>query len=450
MGIPERGGIGGLAVEQNDGTEEGLAVHAPIDVETSLIDGSNVVYNSAASITNTGPIEFLIPRDNECSFILNQTRLSGHFIVTGQNYEPVSSTDNMTLVNHFASVLFSQVEVYLNGTQVCDLSSSVTYPWKMFFQSYLSYGLDVKTTTLGAEGYYEEKAAETGLCHPDSLQPDKTPSLNLRRSLLTHHKKVYFNTRLAVDLFLTDRFLPPNIDIKIKLVRSPEKFGILHNERDKGYKIILQDLKLQMRKVLPTLQAREQYKARLLKEPCYLPFKSSRMRHYVIPQGVSSVNIPNIATGILPKTFIFAMIHNQAISHEPNKNPFNFQHFDLNSFNLKKNGQLVFPKPHQPNFAEGDVIDLYRHLLDSIGISHGNQSIGLTLQKFVNGRTFLAADLTPCQCNSYHAHPDTHGTIDIELGFAKVTPHPIYLLAYSVYNSGIKIDQNQQVTKGAE
>ena len=97
MGIPERGGIGGLAVEQNDGTEEGLAVHAPIDVETSLIDGSNVVYNSAASITNTGPIEFLIPRDNECSFILNQTRLSGHFIVTGQNYEQVSNTENMTL-----------------------------------------------------------------------------------------------------------------------------------------------------------------------------------------------------------------------------------------------------------------------------------------------------------------------------------------------------------------
>ena len=56
MGLPEKSGIGGLAIEQNDGTEEGLALHAPLDVETALIEGSNVIYNSVAAITNTGPV----------------------------------------------------------------------------------------------------------------------------------------------------------------------------------------------------------------------------------------------------------------------------------------------------------------------------------------------------------------------------------------------------------
>ena len=87
MGLPDRSGIGGLAIEQNDGTEEGLALHAPLDIETSLMEGQNVEYNSVASISNTGPIEFVVPRDNECSFILNQTRLSGHFVVIGDNNE---------------------------------------------------------------------------------------------------------------------------------------------------------------------------------------------------------------------------------------------------------------------------------------------------------------------------------------------------------------------------
>ena len=136
MGLPAKGGIGGLAVEQNDGTEEGLALHAPLDVETGLIDGSNVIYNSIASITNTGPIEFIVPRDNECSFILNQTRIHGHFIVEDQTGAAALETQEISLVNHFAACLFSQVEVYLNGTQVCDLSSAVSYPWKMFLQSY--------------------------------------------------------------------------------------------------------------------------------------------------------------------------------------------------------------------------------------------------------------------------------------------------------------------------
>ena len=29
MGLPDKSGIAGLAVEQNDGTESGLALHAP-------------------------------------------------------------------------------------------------------------------------------------------------------------------------------------------------------------------------------------------------------------------------------------------------------------------------------------------------------------------------------------------------------------------------------------
>ena len=64
------------------------------------------------------------------------------------------------MLNHFATCLFSQVEVYLNGVQVADLSSAVTYPWRMFIQSFLSYNSEVKKTYLAAEGYYPESANE--------------------------------------------------------------------------------------------------------------------------------------------------------------------------------------------------------------------------------------------------------------------------------------------------
>ncbi len=445
MGVPEKSGIAGLAVEQNDGTESGLALHSPLEVETGLLDGAHVIYNSVASITNTGPVEFLVPRDNECSFILNQTRLSGYFVVTNDDGEQVKNDTKATLANHFAACLFSQVEVYLNGVQVADLSSAVTYPWRMFIQSFLSYNSEVKKTYLAAEGYYPENADEVDTINVTAA----TPSLNKRKQLIMDGKKVYFNTRLAVDLFDTDRFLPPNVDIKIKLVRSAEKFGLLQDAAaEKPFKIVLKDVKLHMRKVLPTLLLRESFKNKLLKEPCYLPFSATRLRHYVIPQGVSSFNIANIANGTLPKQVFFVMVHNQAMSHAPDKNPFNFQHFNLSTFNLKKNGQCVFPRPFQPNINEGDAIDLYRHLYDSIGISHGNQSIGLTYEQYLKGRFFLAADLTPDQCNSFHVHPENYGNLDLELAFSVITPHPIYVLAFSVFNSGIKIDQFQQVIKG--
>ena len=97
------GGIAGLAVEQNDGTESGLALHAPLEVETGLLEVAHVIYNSVASITNTGPVEFLVPRDNECSFILSQTRLSGHFVVTNDDGGFVTTESKAVLVNHFAA-----------------------------------------------------------------------------------------------------------------------------------------------------------------------------------------------------------------------------------------------------------------------------------------------------------------------------------------------------------
>ena len=354
------------------------------------------------------------------------------------------------LVNHFAACLFSQVEVYLNGVQVADLSSGITYPWRMFIQSFLSYNFDVKDSYLSAEGFYDETIPEVTTEEiPAKVNSELYNSLLKRKKMMLNGKKVFFNTRIAVDLFDTVRFLPPNVDIKIKLVRSAEKFGLLQDPAAaKPFKIVLKDVKLHMRKVLPTLMLRENFKNKLLKEPCYLPFSATRLRHYVIPQGMSSFNIANIANGTLPKQVFFVMVHNQAMSHAPNKNPFNFQHFNLSSYNLKKNGQCVFPKPFQPNIEEGDVVDLYRHLYDSIGISHGNQSINLSYDAFIDGRFFLAADLTPDQCNSYHIHPESYGNLDLELAFSKITPHPIYVLALSIFNSGIKIDQFQQVIKG--
>ena len=189
MGLPDKSGIAGLAVEQNDGTESGLALHAPLEVETGLLEGAHVIYNSVASITNTGLVEFLVPRDNECSFILSQTRLSGHFVVTNDDCGFVTDASKTALVNHFAACLFSQVEVYLNGVQVADLSSAVTYPWRMFLQSYLSYNIDVKDTYMAAEGYYPENEDEVTA----TKITEDVPSNSLKKK-----KKVNFKRKKSI------------------------------------------------------------------------------------------------------------------------------------------------------------------------------------------------------------------------------------------------------------
>ena len=160
------------------------------NVEAGLIDGSNLIYHSVSPITNTGPIEFIVPRDNECSFILNLTRLSGHFIVEDEDGKEVKEANQVSLVNHFSACLYSQVEVYLNGTQICDLSSANSYPWRMFIQSFLTYNRAVKSSYLMAEGFYPSLASESDNVELKITKQD-TPGLFSRKQLLLNKKKVF-------------------------------------------------------------------------------------------------------------------------------------------------------------------------------------------------------------------------------------------------------------------
>lgn len=60
MGVLPGAGIGGLAPEQNDWEEEGVVLHAPLDVETSLQDGADVVRSIKAGSSLTGSKGFFL------------------------------------------------------------------------------------------------------------------------------------------------------------------------------------------------------------------------------------------------------------------------------------------------------------------------------------------------------------------------------------------------------
>ena len=197
--MTEKGGIGGLGFEQDDLTEQALDLHAPLGVDISLEKSNDVIYNSVSSVTNTGPIEFIIPRDEECSIILDQTRLVGHFVVKTAKDENVSQTDKVFLVNNFASNLFSAVEIYINRTQVCDLSTANSYPFVNFIQTELSFDRETKLSQLRAEGYFEEEEGDM-----DAYQPGENSRLSYHRNLIVNGKKVYFCSRLGADIMYTD------------------------------------------------------------------------------------------------------------------------------------------------------------------------------------------------------------------------------------------------------
>ena len=149
------------------------------------------------------------------------------------------------------------------------------------------------------------------------------------RPRILNGKNVYFSSTLLADIFHTDKYLPPNVEISIVLRRFNTAFGVIQPlSVDKMFRIRLKELKLRMRKVLSSVRVRNRLNAELTKgRPFFLPFKDTQMKHYLIPSGSTSFTANHINNSeMLPQQIIFCMVVSSLFSQQPT-NYFSF-HFN--------------------------------------------------------------------------------------------------------------------------
>ena len=205
-----------------------------------------------------------------------------------------------------------------------------------------------------------------------------------------------FSIKPSIDIFNAEKYLAPNVNLKLKFLRSDPSFGIIKHDSTNEYIVKITSLKLQMWKMMPTTFTRDQFYKRLALKEAQMAFKSSKIRSYHIARGESNVQFPNICNGTLPKAVLVALVDAGAFSGVNQSDPFYYDNFNLGKINLQINGQNHLPTPLEPNFATGkDLIELYRHFNDNTGILHGNNSNGITFENFKKGSTILAFDLNP-------------------------------------------------------
>ena len=411
-----------------------------VEVESSMVDGKTVEYLPIASVTQEGPYEFFIPQDELCFFNLNQTRLVGSFQILHKDDTKIKNitddTANITadaedakisICNMLPATLFRQVEVYLNSTQVQDITSPC-YPWKHHLETLLSYSKECKDTFLRCEMYEEDETK--------------------RKEFIKNSKICNFSIKPSIDVFNSQKFLGPNVSLKLRFLRSDKTFGIIKNTSTSDYYIKIISLKLQMRKIMPTTFTKDQFYKRLAIKEAQMAFNSAKIRTYQIAKGQTNHTLSNVCNGTLPKHVMIAMVDAGAFSGVEFTDPLKYQNFKLNKVNILINGQNHLPSPLEADFeTEENLIELYRHLTDNTGILHGNHSNGITYDQFKTNSSIIAFDLNPDRCLHYHNHMTTKGSISLELGFKSATANNIVVLVYMTFQSGLKFNNLQQVIK---
>ena len=109
--------------------------------QTSLEDGSFTEYHPVSVLTSTGPIEFTISAKNSNYIDLANSFIYVRASVTTSNGDDLAKTAEIAPECNFLHTLWSQVDVYLNGSLITQSNNNY---YRAYIENLLSFGQEAK------------------------------------------------------------------------------------------------------------------------------------------------------------------------------------------------------------------------------------------------------------------------------------------------------------------
>ena len=101
-----------------------------------------------------------------------------------------------------------------------------------------------------------------------------------------------------VDIFNTERYIPPHTEITIELERAPITLPLLSDVDDLKAKIQILDINMGVRRFLPHQSLILDHEKRMSRgDPVIIPFTRTTVRYRTLHPGVLSTVVPDCFTG---------------------------------------------------------------------------------------------------------------------------------------------------------
>jgi len=434
-------GVGTYVDDQHEQTSNPFDLFSTPNVVTDLIHGKTLSIFPNGPLTDTGPYDFIIPADSSDFTLMPFTRLEGELEIVKINGTAITDTELNAYVNLLPQSIFRQVECEVGGTQVCDLSTP-TYGYKAFLETHLGFTKDQKSTMFESLEYYNK----------DTIGKENTFSITAAdgaTSFVDRHTKMKttkfpFSMLLHVDFLNCHRPLLPNTELKLRFIRNEDSFSLMGAERQA--KIRVTKLKLSVRRISLDPQITDAIEQKLSSTPAIYPVTNSKIKTYTISAGRSTERVSQIFRGKLPRQVVIGFVDSRGVDGNITKNPFKFEHFDLNYFQAYINGEPIKPQAFQPDFTDGLYMSEYRWMLDNMGCYESKNPLDISYKEFGTNSTFFAYDLSPELCNLYHQHGNQTGVFDFDVGFKTALPNNVTAIIYGSFHEVVMIDKNRNVT----
>lgn len=383
-------------------------------------------------ITNEGPYEFRIPAD-PLYIQMNKNQIYMTLKIKLPALAAGQAVPKYAPINLIGKTFFKQVKCFINGRLVND--SGDKYAYRTYLETELNYGFDAKNSHLQASLYFNEGGKNVDSVNCKGFQE--------RAELFKDQKIVEVTAPLHIDLFLQDRYLLNNTDVRLELHRNSNPFLIQCFE-DVKLEIEVLQMKLMIRKVEIIESVNMAIETTMNTSTAKYPVRRVHISNLHIPNTARATPNHTLFTGQLPRRIIIGCVEGSAYRGSFSKSPFNFKPFGINSVKVISGGQTFPTQPLNTDFNNNKFINAYNSLFEALDLSHDNKGNLISRELFQTSHCLFAFDLTPDEDDNGHWDLIREGTTSIEILFGEDLPASgIEVIVYAEFDNLVMLDKNR-------
>ena len=176
------------------------------------------------------------------------------------------------------------------------------------------------------------------------------------------------------------------------------------------------------------------------------PLRRVVCKTVTVPNGFRDVSHEKLFSGQLPTRLVIGLVGNEGFNGAFNRNPFNFQHFNLMEISVYSDGQQQYGiKPLTTDFINGLYVRAYNTLFSGTGKVFKDEGNGLDRTAFSKGYALYAFDLTPDLGEDDHFNLTKQGSVRLVLKFREALTENVTVIAYAEFQNVVEIDRDRNV-----
>lgn len=247
-----------------------------------------------------------------------------------------------------------------------------------------------------------------------------------------------------------DRYILNQVGISLKFYRTRPEFCLLSNSADgKNYIIKLVEVILRVCKCKINPAVILSHAKMLETTTAKYPFKKSTVKMYSLAKGLLNISIENMFSGTRPDRLYVAFVSSQAVAGDFTKNPFNFQHYNINQIALYSDGIPVGNTPIKLTFdsVNGDsIVSAFVNLFDNAGKWLFDGGNAINRKQFAEGgNVIFCFDLEPTFEQGEYLTLLKQGNVRLEAQFGVALPETVTAIVWGQYTALFEINQARDI-----